>query len=85
LRLGVAFSRAYSVLPICSPARASMLTELCPHAQGLTENEGRFGDREGFDDSGWMIRHALQRQLAQAMSGVGDGNLLPFDELSVES
>lgn len=60
-RLGVEFSRAYSVLPICSPARASMLTGLYPHAHGLTENDGRFGGREGLDESDWMIHHALQR------------------------
>lgn len=60
-RLGVEFSRAYSVLPICSPARASMLTGLYPHAHGLTENDGRFGGREGLGDSDWMIHHALRQ------------------------
>jgi arylsulfatase A-like enzyme len=60
-RLGVEFSRACSVLPICSPARASMLTGLYPHAHGLTENDGRFGGRAGLDDSDWMVHHALQQ------------------------
>ena len=59
-RLGIEFSRARSVLPICSPARASMLTGLYPHAHGLTENDGRFGGRQGLDDSDWMIHHALR-------------------------
>ena len=44
---GMNFRRAYTVLPICSPARASMLTGLYPHNHGLTENDGRFGGRTG--------------------------------------
>lgn len=56
---GVSFERAYSVLPVCSPARASMLTGLYPHAHGLTENDGRFGGRDGLDPSDWTIQHAL--------------------------
>ncbi|MCP4766152.1 MAG: sulfatase-like hydrolase/transferase [Gammaproteobacteria bacterium] len=31
-RRGVEFTRAHTVLPVCSPARASMLTGLYPHA-----------------------------------------------------
>ena len=56
-RHGLSFERAYSVLPVCSPARASMLTGLYPHAHGLTENEGRFGGRSGLDPIQWMIHH----------------------------
>lgn len=41
--LGAEFTRAYTVLPICTPSRASMLTGKYPHAHGLTENDGRFG------------------------------------------
>jgi arylsulfatase A-like enzyme len=52
---GVRFTRARSVLPICSPARASMLTGLYPHAHGLTENDGRFGGRAGLDSSDRLI------------------------------
>jgi arylsulfatase A-like enzyme len=59
-RLGTGFGRAYSVLPICSPARASMLTGLYPHAHGLTENDGRFGGREGLDPSEWMVHQPLR-------------------------
>jgi len=58
--LGIEFSRAYSVLPVCSPARASMLTGLYPHAHGLTENDGRFGGRESLDQSDWMIQQSLK-------------------------
>ena len=57
--LGTEFTRAYSALPICSPARASMLTGLYPHAHGLTENDGRFGGRENLDPSDWMIQQPL--------------------------
>jgi arylsulfatase A-like enzyme len=58
-RLGIEFSRARTVLPVCSPARASMLTGLYPHAHGLTENDGRFGGREGLDPLDWMIHRPL--------------------------
>lgn len=58
-RLGVEFTRAYTALPVCSPARAAMLTGLYPHAHGLTENDGRFGGREGLDLSDWMIHRPL--------------------------
>ncbi len=59
-QLGTEFSRAYTGLPICSPARASMLTGLYPHAHGLTENDGRFGGREGLEPGEWMIHHPLR-------------------------
>ncbi len=58
-REGMRFERAYTVLPICSPARASMLTGLYPHAHGLTENDGRFGGRPGLDPSDWLVHGPL--------------------------
>jgi arylsulfatase A-like enzyme len=58
-REGTSFDRAYTALPICSPARASMLTGLYPHAHGLTENDGRFGGRESLDPTDWMIHQPL--------------------------
>ncbi len=58
-RSGVEFTRAHTVLPVCSPARASMLTGLYPHAHGLTENDGRFGGRENLDPTDWMIHRPL--------------------------
>lgn len=58
-RDGVQFRRAYTSLPICSPARASMLTGLYPHAHGLTENDGRFGGRDMLGRDDWMIQSAL--------------------------
>ncbi len=59
-RIGVEFSRAYTVLPVCSPARASMLTGLYPHAHGLTENDGRFGGRAGLDPNDWLLHRPLR-------------------------
>ena len=56
---GTGFTRARSVLPICSPARASMLTGLYPHAHGLTENDGRFGGRAGLDPSDRLLHRAF--------------------------
>ena len=53
--LGTRCARAYTVLPICTPSRASMLTGLYPHAHGLTENDGRFGGRAELEPSDAMV------------------------------
>lgn len=58
-REGTRFTRAFTVLPICSPARASMLTGLYPSAHGLTENDGRFGGRAELDLSDWLFTRDL--------------------------
>jgi arylsulfatase A-like enzyme len=58
-REGTRFTRARTVLPICSPARASMLTGLYPHAHGVTENDGRFGGRPGLDPDDWLLHRPL--------------------------
>lgn len=55
--IGTECERAYTVLPICSPSRASMLTGLYPHTHGLTENDGRFGGRAELDANDAMIQH----------------------------
>ena len=45
---GVAFDRARTVVPLCSPARACMLTGMYPHKHGITRN----------DDKSWRKRFA---------------------------
>jgi len=35
---GMRFTRAYTPCPLCSPARASMMTSLYPHAHGMLNN-----------------------------------------------
>ncbi|MEM7293248.1 MAG: sulfatase-like hydrolase/transferase [Pseudomonadota bacterium] len=57
---GTCFTHARTALPICSPARASMLTGLYPHAHGLTENDGRFGGRAGLNSNDWLVSHSFQ-------------------------
>ncbi|MEM7429895.1 MAG: sulfatase-like hydrolase/transferase, partial [Pseudomonadota bacterium] len=56
---GINFTSARTVLPVCSPARASMLTGLYPHAHGLTENDGRFGGRAGLNPDDWLVHQPL--------------------------
>jgi arylsulfatase A-like enzyme len=59
-RDGVQFDRAYTVLPVCTPARASMLTGLYPHRHGITENDGRFGGRAGLSQQDKLLSHHLR-------------------------
>ena len=57
---GVSFDRAYTVLPVCSPARASMLTGLYPHGHGVTENDGRFRGKASIGRDRWLVHQPLQ-------------------------
>ncbi|MDG1431140.1 MAG: sulfatase-like hydrolase/transferase, partial [Paracoccaceae bacterium] len=59
---GTKFERAYTVLPICSPSRASMLTGLYPHNHGLTENDGRFGGRGELNERDVLFTEAFRRE-----------------------
>ncbi|TVQ20250.1 MAG: hypothetical protein EA382_15360 [Spirochaetaceae bacterium] len=45
---GVEFTRALSVCPICTPARASMLSGVYPHRHGLLQNTGAAIGRSDF-------------------------------------
>lgn len=58
-REGTRFVQARTVLPVCSPARAPMLTGVYPHRHGLTENDGRFGGRAELDRDAWLVHHPL--------------------------
>ena len=55
---GMRFDRAYSVCPLCTPARASMMTGLFPSAHGLVTNtdggprKGLMGKRGGKKSAG---------------------------------
>ncbi|MEM7531019.1 MAG: sulfatase-like hydrolase/transferase [Chloroflexota bacterium] len=46
---GIAFNNAYSVCPLCQPARASMLTGAYPHKHGMLLNDGHLGVRRDFE------------------------------------
>ncbi len=59
---GKRFTRAYTALPVCSPARATMMTGRYPHNHGLTENEGRFGGRAGLDSSDILLTDVLRAE-----------------------
>ena len=59
-RKGITFTKAYSVCPICTPARASMLTGVYPHHHEMTANAGRFGARIEFDPDQKLISHYLR-------------------------
>ena len=60
---GVRFNRAYSVSPICSPARASMMTGVYPSVHGLRWNtEARFPDNlSDFRQGQQLYSHHLSR------------------------
>lgn len=50
---GVHFERAYTPDPVCSPARASILTSQYPHRHGVVENNLRLDTRDS-------LAHCLQ-------------------------
>jgi len=59
-REGVSFSRAYAVCPLCTPARASMLTGVYPHRHGMLMNNGDCGSRLDFDPGTRLFSHVLR-------------------------
>ncbi len=62
---GVRFDRAYSVSPICSPARASMMTGVYPSVHGLrwnTEGIRMPGNRADFASGTRLYSHFLSRE-----------------------
>lgn len=64
----VLFQNAYTVCPVCSPARASIMTGLYPHAHGICANVHNLGcSIHELSDSTKL----LSRQLQQARYSIG--------------
>jgi arylsulfatase A-like enzyme len=59
-REGVEFTQAYSVCPLCQPARGSMLTGLYPHRTGMIGNANDCGSKEDFDADTRLFSHHLR-------------------------
>ena len=56
---GVEFTRAQAVCPLCTPARASMLTGVYPHRHEMVMNNGDCGSRLDFEPDARLFSHAL--------------------------
>jgi len=61
-REGIHFENAYSVTPLCAPARASFLTGEYPHRHGLLNNAGDHGAIEQLPTDLRTYSHALREQ-----------------------
>ena len=58
-REGVVFDQAYSVCPLCQPARSSMITGTYPHRHGILINDEESGGKFRFAPGQRMISHYL--------------------------
>ena len=58
-REGTRFRNAYAVCPLCTPARASMLTGVYPHRHGMLMNNGDCGSRLDFEPDARLFSHYL--------------------------
>ena len=60
---GARFERAYSVCPLCSPARSSMMTGVYPSSHGIIHNTEalHFGNRPDLDSGQLLYSHYLSR------------------------
>ena len=61
MRDGVHFGNAHAICPLCTPARASMLTGVYPHRHGMVMNNGDCGSRLDFEPGEWLFSHYLQQ------------------------
>jgi len=61
MREGVHFSNALAVCPLCTPARASMLTGVYPHRHGMLMNNGDCGSRLDFEPDARLFSHYLAK------------------------
>jgi len=57
---GISFPNAYSACPLCTPARASMLTGQYPHKHGLVQNDGACNTHAEFDQNTKLFNYYLQ-------------------------
>ena len=58
---GVRFTNAYTVCPLCTPARASLVTGQFPHRHGILNNDGeRLRSREAFLPDAPIYARALR-------------------------
>jgi arylsulfatase A-like enzyme len=57
---GVRFDNAYTVTPLCTPARASLVTGQYPHRHGILNNDGHWGSRTKFKEDAPLWSHALR-------------------------
>ena len=60
---GVRFDRAYSVCPLCSPARSSMMTGVYPSAHGIIMNTeaAAYGNQADLDSGQLLYSHYLSQ------------------------
>jgi len=58
---GIRFTQAQAVCPLCTPARASMLTGVYPHKHGMIMNNGAMGSRVEFDPDAKLFSHHLRQ------------------------
>ncbi|MEM7347419.1 MAG: sulfatase-like hydrolase/transferase [Chloroflexota bacterium] len=58
---GICFDQAFSVTPVCTPARASMFTGVYPHRHGMIQNDGQGGGRLDFDPDEKLFSHYLKQ------------------------
>ncbi len=56
---GLRFENAYTVTPLCTPARASLVTGQYPHRHGILNNDGHFGSRIAFKPDAPFYSSAL--------------------------
>lgn len=85
---GTSFERAYSVTPLCSPARASMLTGVYAHKHGITRNDAK-GLRKSMNERTPVFNEALRRQgyrcgyFGKWHAGTGDAQQYGFEGFSL--
>ncbi|MDF2440867.1 MAG: hypothetical protein JWN98_1851 [Abditibacteriota bacterium] len=56
---GARFDNAYTVCPLCTPARASLVTGQYPHRHGITNNEGWNNSRREFAPDAPLVSRDL--------------------------